>query len=970
MRLAVCAVCALLLVAGAAPARADVGDYLGKEISSVRLELENKEVDDPELQELVVTRPGAALSMIDVRETLSRLFSLGRFEDVLVRADEDGARVRLVYDLVPMHPVDKIEFTGADGSPGIDTGRLRRDLVARYGISPAVGRAPDLVLLVEEDLNAEGYLHPVVTPHAELRHAPDRATLVFQIDPGPRTTFGDIDITGTPGLPREELLKLLGTASGAPYRSEALTAGIARYIDNRRSRGYFEAKLVPTVQPDGERPIVRLTLNATEGPIVRVVFTGDVLPVDRRKELVPIEREGSADEDLLEDSSNRIEEYLRAQGYRDASAPHARSEKDGELTITFTVTKGPAYHVASVDLSGNTTFASADLTAMMRIRDGQPFSASRLDADVSTIEGYYRRQGFAAVRVQPEDEAAAHDASALDVPVTIRIGITENVRTVVSSVHVRGNSIPEAEIVGSLGLQPGRPLFLTQLAQDRDAVQQHYANLGFQSATVSSNSGLSADRSSADVVFTVQEGPRLFVEHILIVGNVRTKTATIEREVQFKPGDPLGLSAVNETQRRLAALGLFRRTEITAIGHGETARDVLIRVDEAPVTTIGYGGGVEVNQQQVPDENNVAHPEIQFAPRAFFEIGRRNLFGKNRAVNLFTRFSIRPQSQNTEDTVNPSTGAFAFAEYRILGTFREPHVFGTLADAFVSGTLEQQHRSSFDFARRALSLDVGRRLTESISVSGNYLLQTVRLFNQHVSPEDQPFVDRAFPQVRLSSFSLSAIRTTRNDPVDPTRGTYASVNGQLAARAIGSEVGFLKTYMRAQWFHMLPHAHRTVFATNATLGLANPFARDVVQPDGSVVPTIDLPASERFYAGGDTTVRGFAQDQLGTTSGPDATIDPNTGFAIGGNGLVILNAELRVPYHSFQFVTFLDSGNVFARPSLIDLSELRSSVGIGIRYKSPVGPIRVDLGFKLHQNVVAGERESLTAIHISLGQAF
>jgi outer membrane protein assembly factor BamA len=196
------------------------------------------------------------------------------------------------------------------------------------------------------------------------------------------------------------------------------------------------------------------------------------------------------------------------------------------------------------------------------------------------------------------------------------------------------------------------------------------------------------------------------------------------------------------------------------------------------------------------------------------------------------------------------------------------------------------------------------------------------------------------------------------------------VNAQLAARAIGSEVGFFKTYMRTQWFHIVPHARSTVFAANATLGLADPFSRDVVQPDGSVVPVIDLPASERFYAGGDTTVRGFAQDQLGVTEGPDATIDPNTGFPIGGNGLVILNAELRVPYHSLQFVTFADAGNVFARPTLIDLSELRSSVGIGIRYKSPVGPIRVDLGFKIHRQVVVGVLESLTAIHISLGQAF
>jgi outer membrane protein insertion porin family len=127
----------------------------------------------------------------------------------------------------------------------------------------------------------------------------------------------------------------------------------------------------------------------------------------------------------------------------------------------------------------------------------------------------------------------------------------------------------------------------------------------------------------------------------------------------------------------------------------------------------------------------------------------------------------------------------------------------------------------------------------------------------------------------------------------------------------------------------------------------------------------DLPASERFFAGGDTN-RGFALDQLGTSE----TIDAD-GFPIGGNALVILQTELRAPYKSLQFVGFFDTGNVFARPSAVNLTEMRSAIGFGIRYRSPVGPIRVDLGFKLRRHdIVPGTREPLTALHISLGQAF
>jgi len=710
---------------------------------------------------------------------------------------------------------------------------------------------------------------------------------------------------------------------------------------------------------------------------MRVVFRGDQLPADRRAELVPIEREGSTDEDLLEDSSNRIEDFLRGQGYRDAAAPHAREESNGDLVIAFDVTRGPQYRVARIEISGNQAVPLSDFAAVLRVHEGQPFAASRLDADAAAIEAFYRRQGFASVRVQADDESAPHDANAATVNVTARIDIVENARTVVSSVHVKGNaSVPEAELVDGLGLQAGRPLFTTQLAADRDAIQQHYANMGFQSATVEGDPGLSADRTKADVVFTVSEGPRLFVEHILIVGNVRTKTETIERELQFQPGDPLGLSAVNETQQRLASLGLFRRTDVTAIGRGENARDVIVRVDEAPATTISFGGGAEASQLQVTGANGVAQTKLEFAPRAFFEVGRRNLFGKNRSVNLFTRFSLRTkdQAQYSADQQLEGTkvSAFGFAEYRVLGTFREPRLFGTRADGAVTGALEQQHRSGFDFARRSFDVSVGRRITRSLSATGDYQLQRVQLFNDHISePADQLLIDRAFPQVRLSSFSSSLINSTKNDPLDPTQGTYLSLNGQVAARAIGSEIGFVKSYARAQWFHALPSAHGTVLATNVTLGLARPLARQVVGADGATTTVSDLPASERFFAGGDTTVRGFALDQLGVSTTTDRnTIDQTTGFAIGGAGLVILNAELRTPYHKFEFVTFFDSGNVFAHPSDIDLTELRSSVGFGFRYKSPVGPIRVDLGFKTHRLVIAGERESLAAIHISLGQAF
>jgi outer membrane translocation and assembly module TamA len=194
----------------------------------------------------------------------------------------------------------------------------------------------------------------------------------------------------------------------------------------------------------------------------------------------------------------------------------------------------------------------------------------------------------------------------------------------------------------------------------------------------------------------------------------------------------------------------------------------------------------------------------------------------------------------------------------------------------------------------------------------------------------------------------------------------------------------VKTFAQAFVYRRLP-GRGFVLAAGARLGMAVGFAEVVPivdeiaagppagvaqeEPGAGTLSTVirDLPASERFFAGGDTTVRGFALDSLGTPE----TLDPQ-GFAQGGNGLAVFNLEARAPYwKNLQFVVFTDAGNVFKLASDIRLTELRFTSGVGFRYRSPIGPLRVDWGFKLSTQLVStGGRERSNVLHISLGQAF
>jgi outer membrane protein assembly factor BamA len=258
--------CVLCAATRATPAAAAVGDYVGKPIASVRIVVEGRDAVDPMLTSILGTTVGQTLSMAQVRETVAHLFSLGRFEGVSVDATLDNGGVALRYDLVPIHPVSRVRFDGP-GGPGIDTGALRRAIVDRYGASPPLGRLSDMTRILADALRERGYLGASIAPRAEIDHAAERATIVFTIEPGARTTIGDVEVVGRPTLSRGEFLSRLGVSRGAPYQRDALNARIEKYIEERRKSGFYEAAVVPAVRLSSDERTANLTRAITSRSI-------------------------------------------------------------------------------------------------------------------------------------------------------------------------------------------------------------------------------------------------------------------------------------------------------------------------------------------------------------------------------------------------------------------------------------------------------------------------------------------------------------------------------------------------------------------------------------------------------------------------------------------------------------------------------------------------------------------------------
>jgi len=274
-----------------------IGAWAGRPVTGVRLVQQGTEITDPGVRDLVETRAGQPLSLAAVRESLAHLFSLGRFQDIQVEADADGAGVSLRYRLVPLRSVTSVEFRGTLGLP---KDRLRTALADRFSGLPPIGRAQTAAGLLRELYTSVGHLRASVTPSVESRGGSD-TVLVFDIDAGPRAILGEISVAGDPRLPPAALLDRLDLRSGGTYDRERLNRRLADYVADLRSRGFYEASASHAFRASADGARLDLDVDVRAGPHVTVTFDGDPLPDDRRAELVPVEREGTVDLDLLDE---------------------------------------------------------------------------------------------------------------------------------------------------------------------------------------------------------------------------------------------------------------------------------------------------------------------------------------------------------------------------------------------------------------------------------------------------------------------------------------------------------------------------------------------------------------------------------------------------------------------------------------------------------------------------------------------
>jgi outer membrane protein assembly factor BamA len=475
--------------------------YVGRPVEDNAISIEGRPALEPPLFALLATRTGHPLSIADVRETITHFYSLGRFDDVQVEAESSpSGTVHLRYLLHPIHAVFAVKFRG---SLGVPESMVRQRMAERFGETPPAARAADVAAALEDLYREEGYLEADVRAAAPIvEHNPDRTTLVFDVNAGGRARISRTNIVGDPIEPQAELIGRLGVQPGQPYRSAEIRRRLAEHVQRLRHRGYYQASATvesATISPD--RMQADLTIAVRPGPLVTVRYDGDPIPREKLAEFVPIEREGSVDEDLLEDAKNRITAYLTQQGYWRATVTHTEQAGPGTLAIVFHITRGSQYHVGpdGVEVSGNASIPIEEFRPALRtLAPGDPFVAAKLDATVGAITRVYQTRGFATMKAQ---SAVDETQPGLVRPV---ITIVEGPHVVVGTVSIGGNtSLKTEELIAHVTSKTGAPYYGPTVASDRDAILVEYLNAGYSGANVTITPRLSPDGTRADLPLTV-----------------------------------------------------------------------------------------------------------------------------------------------------------------------------------------------------------------------------------------------------------------------------------------------------------------------------------------------------------------------------------------------------------------------------------------------------------------------------------
>lgn len=927
-------------------AAARVAWAAGEPVVGVELRSDVPLADSRELLSLVTIPHGEPLSPVVARQALRNLQATGVASEIEIRELPAPGGVLVVVAVWANVRIAAVEFTG---SLGLSEDRLREAVLARESEPLIEDRVVRSVYRLQDLYRDQGYLAAQVRVDVHTDPVSKSARVSFHCVSGARATIGTVGFDGDlGGLAEADLQAALDSRAGGRYQAQTVRE------DPDRLRTWLVRKGFRMAEVDTAREVVAadssrvdLTFPVRVGPQVEFTVEGAELKRLRRRDLLPFLSDEGYDEALVLQAIDRIRRDYQARGYYRVKIDRHEERSAGKLELHFTIDPGPLCTLEDLRFAGNTEVSTEKLEALVTTssrRFLRPGSGRLIDEvlkeDLANLRSYYALSGFAAAKVGPEQVSEMEDR------LTVEIPIVEGPRTVVSQLRFEGlAAFPEDKLRPQLPLASGGPYHPLLLEEAVNAVRSLYQDEGWEAAQVSPVVSWNAEHSEADVLLQVFEGPQSRADRIVIRGTRATRPEVVRRSIDLSPGEAVSPRRLLEVQRELYRLGIFSRVDVglAHAGEEESERDVLVRLEEGRFQRVSYGLGYDSED----------------GARGLVGYSHSNLFGRALGLQLDARASQREKLFR------------ALLRQPYLGSFPVPVTYSLFRT--------EEKRESFNSLRRGAQVEAGRVINEA-----RYgLLYTYRIVDLELTAEGTlPEVERELRNIKISSLTPSVLVDHRDDPINPTRGWSGALQLEWAAPLLTADESFLKFFAQGTWQHHLGPAG-AVLAASARLGGIEPLA-DSAPPDPSLPSSLEaaeIPISERFFAGGRTTHRAYARDLLGIRGGTlcgtspagspascSATgADENDFSPVGGDGLALVNLDYRFPIAGgVGGLVFVDAGNVWPRWQDIKPGEAKLGAGVGVRYLSPIGPLRLEIGWKLDRE----HGESPYEIFLSFGNPF
>ncbi len=882
-----------------------------KPVNTIFIEVDgNGHAEEEGIKSLISLKAGDFFSLTKINQSIKQIYRTGLFSDVYV-VKQEGEHLDLTFRLIRKLFIRRIHFRG---DRDIKWNKLKKQMIVlREGTSFTEERVSRAAEELKSLLSEQGDFDAQINTSSEKDTEKKFVDVYFDIQSTKRYVIDEISFVGDVILSKENLIKGMRSKIGANYIPEVLKKDIERLEELYFKEGYQRVEIgLKNQRFEEKRASLELEIEPKER--IRILIRGADIPVDL---VNPIWEARIFEEWGLSEGEAKIKSFMRKKGYLFVSVASSIERNDNLVRIIYDVKPGKKFKIKDMTFQGVKYFSPEELKERLSIEKAIPLLSKRDGARLFELpremELLYETQGFSETQVELIFEPSGESVRPI-------FHVKEGPQRRIVSLVFEGASFFDSDpLLKQINSFPEGPFYDPRVQNDIELIERFYMDQGFRGTSVKALIDIIED-SEYSVRFQIEEGKRVIVENIIITGNEITRQSTIRREFLIKEGDYAFLGKIRETKRRLEKLGIFTTVRVEEIPLPSQKENLLISVREGDRSYISLGVGMETRNE--PRSFDIWNNTLR--PRGTAEFIRSNIFGRA------SQFSI--------------VGQASLKERRGVFSWEQPYFFGMKMETFLNAWLEQEERKSYSFYRRGVSLSGIRPLSieEDLVLLATLRFARTSLIDLEIA---ESAVDRQHFPFSTTSISGSLIWDKRNEPFNPERGYFFSTVLEWAYPLFNAESNYLKIFSKFQKYILLFSG--IDFSTTFRLGLGRG----------------RIPIHERFFAGGSNSFRGAEFDELGPR-------DPVSLKPVGGKALILLNFELTFPLvpqiKYLHGAIFYDKGNVFFRRSQISLKSLRDAFGLGVRYATPLGPVRVEVGW----DVDAPEGERKTLLFVTIGNVF